>query len=75
MTYDAASYWGCVIGNFGIRGIDRIRQAAERRSAAFALDSNNSVQSGVARHLAVRKNINDALFDLRMRRLLLGYDV
>jgi hypothetical protein len=75
MTYDAASYWGCVIGNFGIRGINTIRQAAERCSAAFILDSDYLVQLSVAGNFTVRKNINDTLFDLCTRRLLFGHDV
>ena len=53
----------------------RSRQAAERCSAAFVLDSRDLAQSGIARHLAVRKNINDSLFDPRMGSFILRLDV
>jgi len=70
-----ASYWGRAITILRFRGVTDLRQAAEQCSAAFVLESNDLVQSGVARHLAVRKNIDDTLSYLRMRRFFLGHDV
>jgi len=74
MTYDAASYWGCVISGFGIRGSTRSAKRLNDVQPLF-LDSDYLVQLSEAGHFTVRKNINDTLFDLCTRRLIFGHDV